>query len=95
MDTKKAYQEQAEAQIKELEARIEVVEAQAEQAKAEAKVEYSQQIEELSQKRKEAEERLEGLKAASSEAWRELTAGVNEAMTALENAVTNALARFD
>ncbi len=42
-----------------------------------------------------AEERLEALEAAGSEVWGELTAGVDEAMTALENAVTNAVARFD
>ena len=95
MDTKEAYQERAEAQLKALEARIELMEAQAEKAKAEAKVEYGRQLEDLRQKRKEAEERLEGLKVAGTEAWRELMTGVDEAMTALESAVNSAAARFD
>lgn len=95
MDTKKAYQERAEAQLKALEARIELMEARAEKAKAEAKVEYGRQLEDLRQKREEAEERLEGLKVAGTEAWRELMTGVDEAMTVLEAAVNSAAARFD
>jgi len=95
MDRKEAYQEKVEAQLEELRARIELMEAKAERAKAEAKVEYSEQVVELRRKWKEAEERLEGLKAAGIEAWNELTAGVDEAMTALQDAVTRALDRFD
>jgi hypothetical protein len=95
MDTKKAYQEKAEAQLEEMKAQIGLMEAKAARAKAEAKVEYSEQLAELAQKRKDAEERLAGLKAAGSEAWRELAAGVDEAMVSLQNAVTSAAARFD
>jgi len=95
MDQKEAYQEKAEAQLEELKARIGLMEAKAAKAKAEAKIEYSEQIEELRQEQQEVEERLEGLKAAGSEAWRELSAGVDDAMTALQNAVTNAAAQLD
>lgn len=94
MDTKEAYQERVEAQLKELDARIDLLEAQADKAKAEAKVEYAQQIESLRSRRDEAEQRLEGLKAAGSGAWRELTEGMDEAVTSLEQAVTNAMAQF-
>jgi hypothetical protein len=95
MEPKEAYEERAEAQLEELKARIGLMEAKAAKAKAEAKVEYSEQIEELRQKQKEVEERLERVQAAGSGAWRELTAGVNDAMTALQNAVTNAAAQLD
>ncbi|MGD8625111.1 MAG: hypothetical protein PVJ34_11270, partial [Anaerolineae bacterium] len=86
------YQERAEAQLKELKARIDLLEAQADKAQAEAKVAYSQQLEKLYQKRQEAEKRLQRVKKAGSEAWRELTTGVDEAMTDLENAVNGAVA---
>jgi hypothetical protein len=95
MNTKEAYQEKAEAQLEELKARIGLMEAKSARAKAEAKVEYSEQIEELRQKQKEVEEQLERVQAAGSEAWRELTAGVDDAMTVLQNAVTNAAAELD
>jgi hypothetical protein len=95
MDTKEAYQEKAEAQLEELKARIGLIEAKAARTKAEAKVEYSEQLEELCQKQKMVEERLEGLQAAGSGAWRELTAGVDAAMTTLQDAVASAAAQFD
>jgi hypothetical protein len=95
MDAKEAYQEKTEAQLEEMKARIELMEAKAATAKAEAKVEYTEQLAELEQKRKEAEERLAGLKTAGSEAWRELASGVDEAIASLQNAVTSAASRFD
>ena len=90
-----AYQEKAEAQLEELKAQIGLMEAKAAKAKAEAKIEYSEQIEKLRQEQQEVEERLEGLKAAGSGAWRELSAGVDDAIAALQNAVSNAAAQLD
>lgn len=95
MDTKEAYQEKTEAQLEELKARIGLMEAKAARAKAEAKVQYSEQIETLHRKRQGVEERLEGLQAAGSEAWRELAGGVDEAMASLQKAVASAAAQFD
>ena len=94
MDRKEAYQEKVEAQLEELNARIGLLEAKAAKAKAEAKVQYGEQLEELHRKRQEVEERLEGLQAAGSEAWHEFATGVDEALSALENAVTSAVAQF-
>jgi hypothetical protein len=95
MDTKEAYQEKAEAQLEELKARIELMEAKAARAKAGAKAEYGEQLDELRQKQELVEERMEGLRAAGGGAWRELTAGVDAAITTLQNAVASAAAQFD
>lgn len=83
METKQAYQEGIEAEIKKLQKKIETIRADAEGGR-------SAVIKELEDKSSEAEHRLEELKTAKETAWRELKPGVDSALYELENAVERA-----
>ena len=92
--SKKAYQEKTEAQLKEIKVRMKLLEAKADKVKAEAKVKYNEQLADLRQKQELVEARFNKLKAEGSEAWREFTSGIDEAMSTLRHSVDEALAQF-
>jgi hypothetical protein len=58
MDTKEAYQEKFDAQLREWSAKIDELKAKADKAKAEAKIEYCEQIDGLRSKQAAAQTKL-------------------------------------
>ena len=60
--------------------RIEELKKKAQDATGEAKVKLEQQIESLEQRRQAAEEKLDALKSATGEAWKDLKADVEAAI---------------
>lgn len=94
METKKAYQEKREAQLRELEADIQKLKAKADQTKAEAKIEYQRLLKTLETKQANAEAKLRDLESTSGEAWKDFRTGVDNAVTDLKNAVTDAVSKF-
>jgi len=94
METKTAYQEKMEAQLKEWSAKIGELAAKAEKAQADAKIEYQQQLEGLRAKQQEVEENLKKLRQAGEEAWEDWKTGVQKAWDDLQGAWESAVARF-
>lgn len=94
MDTKKAYQETMEVQLKEWSVKIGELMAKADKARAEAKDAYRRQIEELRAKQRAVEENMRKLREAGEDAWQEWRAGLEKAWDELERAWESAVARF-
>lgn len=94
MDTKKAYQEKMEAQIREWSAKMELLRAKADKTKAEAKIKYYEQIEELKEKQELAHLKLNELRGSKDEAWEELKAGFDKAWEELSEGFSRALSKF-
>ncbi len=90
MTNKEAYQEKINAQLKQWQAELAKLKAQADEAKADAKIEYNRQIEDLATKRKNVEQKLQQLNKAGGESWRELKAGLDEAVDALQQSFKRA-----
>jgi uncharacterized coiled-coil DUF342 family protein len=94
MNTKQAYQEKFDAQLREWSAKIEELKAKADKAKAEAKIEYCEQIEELRSKRAAVQTKLHELSESGERAWEELKPGLEHAWEDLKTSAENAIAKF-
>jgi uncharacterized coiled-coil DUF342 family protein len=94
MNTEKrqAYQEKAEAQLREWNAKIKQLVAEAEEAKADTKIEMLERVEELRAKRDTAQERLDELREASEEKWQEIRDKLETAKDELGEGIERAYA---
>lgn len=93
-DTRKAYEEKLDAQMKEWNAQIELLRAKADKAKAEVKIEYYKTIEALQRKQNDAKAKLQELKTAGDEAWEDLKTGAEKAWAEVKTACHDASSRF-
>lgn len=90
-----AYQEKAEARLRELEARVDLWRAKAGQATAEAKLQFQELLETVGSRQKTVQGRLQELREVGAEVWEEARANVEDALGELQQAVDDAAAVFD
>ncbi|MDZ7754116.1 MAG: coiled coil domain-containing protein [Gammaproteobacteria bacterium] len=94
MESKKAYQERMEAELREWQARIDVLKAKADKAQADQKLEYQEEIESVRAKQQQVRERMKELQDAGADAWQEVKAGLDAAWEDMRSAADRALERF-
>lgn len=94
MDTKQAYQKEAEARLEKLDARMAEMRAKADQASAEVKAKYYEHLGTLAQRRETAKQQLDAFKASSGAAWENIRTGVDAAFSELQTAFDKAVAQF-
>lgn len=94
MESKDAYKEKIDEQLKEWSIKLADLKTKAEFAEANVKVEYLKQLELLSARKEKAQAKLEELKIAGDEAWESLTTGVEKAVSELKDAINSAIAKF-
>jgi hypothetical protein len=90
MDEKLVYLEKMQQQVKDLAAKIDALIVNADKAAVGKKAEYQGQIRALQEKKKIAEERLQILRAAGGDAWRD----AKEAMDKISGDIRVALKKF-
>jgi hypothetical protein len=90
MDEKLVYLEKMQAQVKDLAAKIDSLIVKADKAAVGKKVEYQGQIRTLQEKKKIAEEKLQILKTAGGDVWRD----AKEAMDKISGDIRVALKKF-
>jgi hypothetical protein len=93
-ETRDAYVKKMKAKLDEWNAEIAKLEAKAKQKEADAQQSYEKQIDELKEKRGQAKDRLDQMRQAGETAWDDLKAGIEQATTALGEAVRSAQSRF-
>ncbi|MCJ7545466.1 MAG: hypothetical protein MUP30_01375 [Deltaproteobacteria bacterium] len=86
MDEKLVYLEKMQAQLNDWTAKIDALIVKAEKAGAGKKAEYQEQIRTLQAKKKIAEEKLQILKAAGADAWRDAKQAMDKISGDLRNA---------
>jgi len=86
MDEKLVYLEKMQAQLNDWTAKIDALIVKAEKAGAAKKAEYQEQIMTLQAKKKVAEEKLQILKAAGADAWRDAKQAMDKISGDLRNA---------
>lgn len=91
---KEKYVSEAETRYNELKQRIDELAAKGESLKDEAKADIKKQIGELQAKQADVLDRLEEMKSASGEAWKDVASGFEAAFEELEKAYQDALSRF-
>ena len=94
MSMKQAYVEKIQASLNDWDAEIEKLKARADEAKADAKIKYYQQHEKLREEQREAQAKLDELRASGDDAWEDMKAGVESAWDSLEKAAKDATSRF-
>jgi hypothetical protein len=93
-ETRKAYEEKLDGQLKEWSAQIALLQAKANNAKADAKIEYQRTVEMVQRKQHDAKAKLHELKSAGDEAWEDLKTGAENAWDDVKTAYHDATARF-
>jgi hypothetical protein len=94
MELKDAYQDKINARLRAWRAKIEALKVRADQAEADQKIQYYEEIESLRTKQQKVQQKLEELRSAGANAWKEARAGVEAAWTDLEDAAQRAVEKF-
>ncbi|MGD9329851.1 MAG: response regulator [Desulfobacterales bacterium] len=94
MTSRNEYQRLAEARLEELAARIAQLKAQAKQADARARLGIEKQVDGLQERSAQIRQKLIQLKDAGENAFADLKAGTEMALTELKTALDDAAARF-
>jgi uncharacterized coiled-coil DUF342 family protein len=94
MTNKDAYVQKLHAKIDEWNAEIDKLKAKVDKTEAESRAEFQKQIQNLQEKRNAAEEKIEEVRQAGEGVWQDLTAGVQLAWDAMEEALKSARSRF-
>lgn len=94
MSMKQAYVKKVQARLNEWDVDIEKLKARAEEAEADAKITFHQQIGALREEQREAQAKLDELRASGDDAWEDMKAGVQNAWDSLEKAAKDAMSRF-
>lgn len=84
METKEAHVGKMEAQLAKYGAKLDQLAVKAEKAGADAKSDYRKRVDELKSKHQAAQLKLGELKAAGSDKWQTLKAGVQSAWNELD-----------
>ena len=93
-DTKQAFVEKLEARIDQWEARVKQLRAQAQEAQADSKLALDREIKDLSDRLNDLRAKVNEVKDAGGDAWRDLASGCAEAWDRFKVAAELAADRF-
>lgn len=94
MTTRNEYVESLKTHLDEWNADLAKWEAKARTARTDMRIEYEMQLEALRKHREEATQKLDQLQGAAGEAWKDLSAGADEAWSLMREAFDKARAHF-
>ena len=94
MTIKQTYEQTVEERLVDLNEQIKELAAKADEAQGDVKEKYQAEVRELEKQRDETEAKLQELESSGDEAFDDLKRGVDQAVSALSNAVDSATARF-
>lgn len=88
-ENRNEFESRLENEIDIMDARIEELKAKFKKAGADAKIKYQQQLDEIEEKRADMKMRLQELRNASNDAWKQISTGLEKAANDLKDAVSN------
>ena len=92
MNSRKAYKEKYEAQLKEWGAKFEVLKAQAEKATAQAKIDFTSHVNSVQERFEAAKAKLNHLGKSTDATWHDVKKEADKAWHDIEHALEGALA---
>jgi hypothetical protein len=92
--SKKSFLAKLSGQLNDLDKKLNELKAKAASSAGTVKADYEKAVDELLGKRKEAEEHVQKLKAASEEGWKELKRGSKKAIDSMTKSIDNAIRKF-
>lgn len=94
METKDAYKQKVNAQLKEWGAQINLLAAKAQNKGADANLNYTKALDEIRRMESEAAKKVKELDAASGESWKSVKGGTDKVIEELKTGISQALAKF-
>jgi archaellum component FlaC len=88
--SKQAYRQKIQAQIKELKGQKQVLQAKVEKSSADMRIAYQKRMDDLQDQFDELEGRFNQLSNAAEDSWGEIRTGIEKSLEDLRNAVDNA-----
>jgi hypothetical protein len=92
METREAYHQKYEAQLKEWSAKVDVLKAQADKATAQAKIDMAPRISAFQDKLTHARTKLSSIAAATDDKWDDIKKDADDAWHDLKSSVEGAFA---
>ncbi len=92
METREAYKDKYEAQLKVWGAKVDVIKAQAEMVKAQAKIDLAPQVNTVHEKYEAAKAKLAHIAAATDDKWNDLKSDADKVWQDFEASVQGAFA---
>lgn len=93
-NSKKSYLVKLAGQLNDLDKKLNGLKAKAASSAGTVKADYEKAVDGLLGKRKEVEEHLQKLKAASGEGWKEFKRGTRKAIDSMTKSIDNAIRKF-
>jgi hypothetical protein len=94
MKSRDKYVHKMQAKLEEWNTEISILTARGSEVKADIKNEYNEHIELLKAKQLAARQKIEEFQQAGDEVWEDLKSGIDQAWTAMGEAIDSARARF-
>lgn len=94
METKDAYRQKLDAQLKEWHAQISLLAAKAENASADVKLKYALELDEIKAKQREVVQKMRELELSSGEAWEKLKVTADKVLDDLKTSISQAMSKF-
>lgn len=92
METREAYKQKYEAQVKEWGAKVDVLKARAEKAEAQAKIDLAPRVTGVEEKYQAAKAKLEHIAHATDDKWNDIKSDADKVWHDFEQAVSGAFA---
>ena len=94
METKDAYKQKLNAQLKEWNAQINLLAAKVENAGADVKLKYARELDGIRAKQREAAKKIEELEDASGDAWEKVKVTADKVWDDLRAGIAQAISKF-
>jgi hypothetical protein len=94
METKEAYKQKLEANLKEMNAQINLLAAKAESAGADVKLKTAKELDRLRNKQRQAAEKIKELEEAGGDTWEKVKVTADSLWDELKSGVSHTVSKF-
>ena len=94
MDSKEAYKQKLNAQIKEWNAQINLLNAKIENKGADLKLKYSKELDALKEKQDDVLQKIKELDESTTENWEKIKVTADQMLSDLKTGLNNAISRL-
>ena len=94
MDSKEAYKQKLNAQLKEWSAQISLMNAKIENKGADMRLKYAKELDSVKEKQDEVIQKIKDLDQSTEESWEKVKVTTDQILNDLKNGVNNILSKF-
>lgn len=95
MNVQKTYETDVKNQLQQIDSRIQKLAGKIDEIGSDASKQYEAEMADLRRRRQSLNQRIESMKQASGDAWQEVKAGLDDAMSEMDQALERAADHFN